>query len=398
MLKPADESDDRSPEASPRPDPSPDEVRTPQVAVVYRSRGVPWWFIPPLLVVAAVVGVVSYRRIEPTRPRVVYVKETMPNAAPSVASPASPAVVATVASAEPSAVPGPTPVLPAPVSAVAPASPTLPLPTPAEPTPPPTGPSVPVYEEPVLAGPVPSADAAPEPRVAPKPVPPRSAVGFDPDALKIAAEGPAPPQDPPSALSLDTPGRAAAPPDNALPIDDIQAEAKRIAYERRRMAALKRSVAKPNPFLDRKLREQRMTLARRDADTRRKPFLDELRELVKTNDVRVVPEILALCDRSGRETAPELLDAAFGELAGPASHLSTKGKVERLRAWGVPEPIILDHVIDSESGDIGSRNGPRNQAIVTLRAARQLVSVPLAAPKPKPTPRAVAPTPSASNP
>ncbi|MDX2038660.1 MAG: hypothetical protein SFX72_18580 [Isosphaeraceae bacterium] len=372
-----------------------------KVAVVYRTRGVPLLLIPPLLVIAAAVAIAILERSQQPAPRVVYLP-AVPAAGESEARPEAP----TRALAEDARTTIAATVPKSSVDASSPAAATRPDETPAPIAPASVAPEpIPLSKEPSIVsgsqGTVTRRDleAPPEfPRADDEPtLPGRMAVvgpqaggrvpvvGFDPEALRAVLDDPLPEAPPPAvddpavaAIPDRAPAEVFAPPDPGFnPVAERQFKAK--ADERRRLAEQRRYVIRSNSSAETRVRNAKIVQARRSADVRRAPFLEELRRIVKERGEAGAGEIEALCTRSGRETAVELLDSAFGELSSTAARLSTKGKVQRLRQWGVPEPIILDHLIDVESGDIGGRHGAKHQAELMLRAARMLLAIPLAA-------------------
>ncbi len=367
-------------------DPESDQVGTPEpkLLVVYRSRGVPWLLIPPLLLVAAVAANIVYRRSErPEFPMVIPSGPTLAAAGPLAATPG-----VSTSGREISRYPAPD------LSA----RPTVPgETTPTTELPPPTAIEAPPAVPPVVAALTPPVEPKPDAVAGPFARPPdevrRDPVGFDPEAAKVAAAALiAPkavetkvPENIASRERIDsTPpliARGGRPPsDEALA--DAQREAERRLAEQAGLAAAKPDLLNPDPREVTNQRHELISSSRRLAAQARGPFHAEVRQLLAEQGNGAGPMIQRLCNsnRYGRDTLPEILGPMNKDLVGPASRLSLPGRIKRMRSWGVPETMILDDLVEAEITNYKARGGPRSEAEAWVRAARVLLANPPAKP------------------
>ncbi len=336
----------------------------PQLVVVYRSRGVPWLLIPPLLLLAAVGGVVGYRKS--ARPEVKVVTLVSP-APPSLTLPGPerptsqdvPAV-----SSEPVTKPAGESTLPVGTGAIALTSPPSLIPESALPSPPLPGPTPPAA---IPAAPNnPDAEGMPVPEAVPAR---REPVGFDPDAARTIG-------------GADAPRRPAT--------EEIRADMRREADERLaeqlRLEAMKPDLLNPDPREVRKRRDELILSARRQAAQERIPFHAELRQILLEPGNLSGREIQRLCDRYVLDIPPEIFEPMNRDLVGPATRLTTQGRVARMRRWGAPETVILHDLVEQSMKDRNTRGGPRNPTEAWVFAARMLLAMP-----PSPVASATAP-------
>ncbi len=117
----------------------------------------------------------------------------------------------------------------------------------------------------------------------------------------------------------------------------------------------------------------------KDADLRARQFeeqvkfRDELRELLRAKGSQAGPEIAKLDKRYAYEVDPDRHDQAYRIWR--FNRMLLPDKVKYLRSLGVPETTILEFMCSSLDGRIGTRDGPRDQNDVWVRAARQLLKI-----------------------
>jgi hypothetical protein len=386
-------------------DPLADDAETPEprVVVVYRSRGVPWLLIPPLLLVAAVAAIIAYRKSTPPEIRVVSAPEPTAVAIAPKPETVAPEVPKVAKAAEPTKppvavdpVPVTTPVVPPP----APIAVETTVPTPAPPAVETSIPTAKTTEPPQAPVPVPPAPTAPpiEPQAAPAPIPApapavEAAVGFDPEAAKTAvgvvAEPKAEKANVPEFLARPLPENS-TPPVAGGPIrppaedvqEGLQREAEGRIAERAKLEVDKPDLLNPSPREIWQRRRDLITASRRVANEDRVSFHAELREIVAEHGARGGPLIQRLCNKYGRDTMPEIHGAMNKDLTGPASRLSVPGRIQRMRKWGIPETIVLDDLVINEldnfssKAGFASRGGPRSEGEAWVRAAKILLANP----------------------
>ena len=399
----------------------------PVVVIQYRSRGVPWYLVLPLLVLIPLGSVAVYHRVTSRARRALAAVPVQAQASPGVAAttdaprlksagasdssphpfpttdfgqgnlplalnsqPIAPAVhaaaPASVAAPKP---PGPTGAASAPASptppatpprAAEPAKPQATVPTPPTPLPPPAPPAASTPG--TIAGKVdpvkPGAAAAPPARPASRaPL----AVGFSVPAdednpfaeLNIVRNPPgtASPEDrdpsEPATVAASVPAsREKPPPTREELLDDIRAEAAEKRAKRKQL----------NNIKDRARGEMEAeALARTEED--RVLFRRELREILKSGSKKAGQEIDDLCDKYGRNYDPELRARVTHVLTRTNGRMSRDAKVRLLRVYGVPEPGILDFLANDLHRMINSRNGPRDSNEVRISAANQLLTIKL---------------------
>jgi hypothetical protein len=161
-------------------------------------------------------------------------------------------------------------------------------------------------------------------------------------------------------------------PDDRVPqtLEDIQREAAAKAVEEKKQAAEFKNMIP-------RLRKQELDEAWRKANEDRPPFHDELRTiLVRAKGNKAGELIDQLCDRYGRSTSPEVKAYVNTRLRREFATLGLANQIEMMRASGVPEPMILDHLAKKYKVDMMKRGGPRSLDEVLVRAARQLLAMP----------------------
>ncbi len=106
-------------------------------------------------------------------------------------------------------------------------------------------------------------------------------------------------------------------------------------------------------------------------DEERQRFRDELKLILEEHGNEAGKWISDLSDRSGRDSNPVLHAMAIRVIGSRGT--SQKAKVQRLRAIGVPEPVILDFLANEVHRNLGARNGPRSREDVWVQAGRLLL-------------------------
>lgn len=113
------------------------------------------------------------------------------------------------------------------------------------------------------------------------------------------------------------------------------------------------------------------------ADSARAPYLDELRELLTRMGNGAGEEIEKLSQRYPKDLMPQVKTAYVKQLRTAPGRRSRPELVARLRALGVPEPLILDQLCNEYHHLLNTRNGPRTEDEVRVRAARALLEIPV---------------------
>ncbi len=129
----------------------------------------------------------------------------------------------------------------------------------------------------------------------------------------------------------------------------------------------------------------------------RAPFREELRQLVKDMGTNAGPEINRICDQYGRESPPGAQETYRRLLRVSSPRMTRQATVDLMRACGIPEPLILDHLAHQFHKLLNTRGGPRDTHEVRVFAARALLAIPLP-PTRKPATRPTAGQPAASVP
>jgi len=352
----------------------------PRVVIEYRDRGFHSLLIPPLLILLSVLVILSSRRgtpiLAPTPTPIVSQTEPSPPSPP----PAVTAGGTTSANAKALEPPAPAPAL-APILRTAELASALPdLPDLDELMPPASmialKPAAPSRTET-------SADSTAVPASEPSADPEAATV---PESLPVAqAQVPSAPQTQPAAgvnkiqtpMLIDEPNSAAASapaPVAADPAPEVTREQvlEEIRDEAARKAAEIRKIEDLRPHI-RELELRRMI---KKAEANRVAFHKALRELLKTPRPEIGRDIEALCNEYGRTALPEIRAKINKALATTYARSTLKNKVEMMRVWGLPEPMVFDYVANDSYRHLGARGGPRDGDEVGVRAARILLSIP----------------------
>ncbi len=310
----------------------------PRVVIQYRDRGIPWMLVPPLLILSAAFAVVGVRA---------YQKRAHELAATRPPDPPAP-----VRAADP---------IPAPALVPAPAADLAVPPAPAP---------VLAVEAPTEPAPALEAPAAPPAR----PIAKVEGIGFDPDALKADAR-PDAPGDPAIAPAAGDPRRAgpvaeAGPPPGPDPRDQP--------------AEVDPNLLPPDPKLGRQLRLQRIAESRRQAEADRSEYHSALATICKRYREKSTPLIKALGQHYGSDVDPAIVEKAGKVLASSGAGVARPVRINLLRSFGFPEPLILGDIFDGEMRHLGEgnkmskaiRGGPRSEDEVLYRSAMILLGHP----------------------
>src|SRR5271166_327109 len=169
----------------------------------------------------------------------------------------------------------------------------------------------------------------------------------------------------PAAASDPSPDRQPQPTQDQL-LQDIQAE-----------AAEKNAELKQRRVLKDRAREVIDAESQARVDDERAAFRRDLREAIKLSRKEAATQIDDLCNRYGRNYSDELRSKARFLLERYGGKMSREAKVRMLRFHGVPEAGILDFLANDIHFMINTRNGPRDSNEVRIDAAKQLLRIAL---------------------
>jgi len=169
----------------------------------------------------------------------------------------------------------------------------------------------------------------------------------------------------PAAASDPSPDRRPQPTQDQL-LQDIQAE-----------AAEKNAELKQRRDLKDRARDVVDSESQARVEDERAAFRRDLREAVKLSRKEAGTQIDDLCNRYGRNYSDELRSKARFLLERFGGKMSREAKVRMLRFHGVPEPGILDFLANDIHFMINTRNGPRDSNEVRIDAAKQLLRIAL---------------------
>ena len=194
----------------------------------------------------------------------------------------------------------------------------------------------------------------------------------------------------PAAASDPSPDRQPQPTQEQL-LQDIQAE-----------AAEKNAELKQRRDLKDHAREVVDAESQARVEDERAAFRRDLREAIKLSRKEAATQIDDLCNRYGRNYSDDLRSKARFLLERYGGKMSREAKVRMLRFHGVPEAGILDFLANDIHFMINTRNGPRDSNEVRIDAAKQLLRIALVkdaggASKGLPAPRVRPATSAASN-
>jgi hypothetical protein len=388
----------------------PEATGQPVVVVQYRTRGLPWYVVVPLLVLVPLGAVAVYHNFLASSSRLVLGDASHLGRNPGkakITTPAAGPVPPNPFETGPGALAPPFDLIPGPLSLNS-----QPLPKAATPAPA-------TVEKPGHPRPMPDADApkrgpessAPQPGAAPtgteKAVPPLPPVAVaqegqgdpprgDPtghQASRPEARGPVAvgfsvptdddnpfsvfpisrrsPDQKPSDPSFDDPAfhRAETRPaaDRPMPTKD------QVFDEIRAEADVKKAELKEIRGLKERAREEVAAESLERLESQRVDFRQQLEEILKSGSPTRGKEIDELCDKFGRTYDPLIRKKAGYVLSHLTGKVTLKSKVTVLRKVGVPEPGVLDFLANELHHYVNSRNGPRDKDDVRVQAAKQLL-------------------------
>ena len=153
---------------------------------------------------------------------------------------------------------------------------------------------------------------------------------------------------------------------------EIQEEAERRRIERAEMARLREKI----PELDaRRLRE-----VRQENESRREDYRSEVQALLQREGGDAAAHaIWSLTLGDPRQGTSEAKQAIAQELERSTKRLNRSGRISLYRKHGLPEPDILVALVQEELARMPSRDGPRTPEEAVLRAARNLLTLPIVA-------------------
>jgi hypothetical protein len=155
--------------------------------------------------------------------------------------------------------------------------------------------------------------------------------------------------------------------------EEIQREAEQKSYE---MAEFE-DARLNQPQFDRERTRRNIERSRRDADSGRSEFLAKIDQIIQRHGSRAGSRIIQLLAETPGQLNESIRNDVLLALDRGAVKYNRSRKIALFRAYGVPEVIILEHLAHHEAKNITRRNGPRDENEAALRAARQLLRVPL---------------------
>jgi hypothetical protein len=124
---------------------------------------------------------------------------------------------------------------------------------------------------------------------------------------------------------------------------------------------------------------------RQEVEADRDAFRAELRAIVDRLGEKAGPSIRELTQKHFVPVPPNLEKKVERALQNGVGRLDAKARLQLRRTYGLPEPLILEELAAEEMRKISARTGPRNADEAFVRAARQLLAVPITAPPPPET-------------
>ena len=320
----------------------------PVVVIEYREKGLWHRFLPALLVLLAAIAISSFQRPTPVR--------LIPNRAVLVASkPTKPAP--------------PTPILAKLNNTLDPGL----TKTASKPSPDQEGkgdkPPVSLFEIdpsdgliPIeLSGATPGTKEPDEPDfVVENPSSPDLKITREPEP--IAASDTPPTPDNAEAAPVAEAARAEPTKDDIL--NDIRREAEEKESERKRLADLKPQ-AKALVLAE--------SIERAQSD--RQPFHNALKELIQSNDPDLYQMVDNLCNRYGRSLSDELKARYLKARKVFPKRMSRQAEVIAMRKLGLPEPMILDYLVNNALKSVNGRSGPADERAAVIAASKQLLAI-----------------------
>ena len=111
------------------------------------------------------------------------------------------------------------------------------------------------------------------------------------------------------------------------------------------------------------------------AQSDRQPFHDSLKQMIQTNDPELYLMVDNLCNRYGRSLNDELKARYFKAQRLFPKRMTKQAEVLAMRKLGLPEPMILDFLVNKSLKTINSRSGPANAREAVIAASKQLLAI-----------------------
>jgi hypothetical protein len=156
---------------------------------------------------------------------------------------------------------------------------------------------------------------------------------------------------------------------------EIQKAAEAAKVQRERDETLKPLIAVHEEAQSKIRQADRLDQMKRRAESSRKSFIEGLTQILSQNGnvTRKGPMI----DQFRRENSEgfdlKYYSSVLKETDSTKKPISTSIKIKRLRAQGVPEPIILAYLIQLEMRDVRKSDGPRDTNDAIVRSAKLLL-------------------------
>jgi hypothetical protein len=166
--------------------------------------------------------------------------------------------------------------------------------------------------------------------------------------------------------------------------EEIRQEAEQRRAEREQMEALIPTVEAQQIVDQERGDADKTDRARQRAETDRVPYREALRKAIDRHGDDAGPTIRALAGKHVTKILDDDKKDLIRALKEHAGRLDRNGRVALYRSFGLPEASILETLALAEVRNFRARNGPKNLDDAYVRAARQLLAVPLETPSPPP--------------
>jgi hypothetical protein len=179
---------------------------------------------------------------------------------------------------------------------------------------------------------------------------------------------------------------AAARPDREMKRawDDIVRETETKKAERETFEALRPAVEVRQALEQDTGELRRLDRNRQETESDRISFREDLRQAVERFGSKAGPAIRVITQKHVVEASPDVERNMERALKNAAGRLDWASRIHLRRAHGLPEALILEVLAEDEMRNTRARNGPRNEDEALVRAAKQLLNVPIA-PPPRPS-------------
>ena len=147
-------------------------------------------------------------------------------------------------------------------------------------------------------------------------------------------------------------------------LNEIRREAEEKEAERKRLADLKPQ-AKALMLAE--------SIERAASD--RQPFHDSLKALIQGNDPDLYQMVDNLCNRYGRSLSDEMKVRYLKARKLFPNRMTKQAEVLAMRKLGLPEPMILDYLVNKALKTINGLSGPANEREAVIAASKQLLAI-----------------------